>query len=96
MRARDQAAVRALRSVLAAIANAEAPPIEVGGAAGAIEEAAAASEHGRLELTDDDHRRILATEIAEREAAAADYDAVGQSEAAAEVRAEVAALAAYA
>lgn len=95
MRARDQAAVRALRSVLAALANAEAPPIEVGGAAGAIEDAAATSEHARVELTDDDHRRILAAEVAEREAAAAGYDAVGQAEAAAALRAELTALAAY-
>ena len=92
MRARDQAAVRAIRSALAAIANAEAPPIELGGRAGMDE---APTEHDRLVLTDADHHRIVAAEVADRHAAAAEYDAVGQPDAAAAVRAELAALQPY-
>lgn len=92
MRARDQATVRALRSALAAFANAEAPPLE---GTGPAESHGALVEHDRLVLTGDDHRRILAAEVAERESAAAEYDAVGQPAAAAAVRAELAALSTY-
>lgn len=92
MRARDRPAVRALRSVLAAIANAEAPPIELGGPAGVP---SAATEHERLLLTGDDHRRVLEQEIAERERAAAGYDEIDRSDEATAVRAEIATLARY-
>lgn len=95
MRARDQPAVRALRSALAAFANAEAPPIEVGGAAGAIEAAASTSEHERLVLTEDDHRRLLEAEVAQRRAAVAEYGSIGRPAAAADVAAELAALEAH-
>lgn len=89
MRARDQPAVRALRSVLAAFANAEAPPLDGGGPA---ESHGELTQHERLVLTDADHRRILAAEVAEREAAVAAYDAVDRPEAADAVRAELAVL----
>jgi uncharacterized protein YqeY len=92
MRSRDQPAVRALRSALAAFANAEAPPLDGKGPA---ESYGALVEHERLVLTDDDHRRLLAAEVAEREVAAAEYDAVDRPAEAAEVRAEVEALRPY-
>jgi uncharacterized protein YqeY len=92
MRARDQAAVRALRSTLAAFANAEAPPLD---GTGPAESHGTLVEHDRLVLTGDDHRRILAAEVAEREVAAAEYDALAQAAAAADLRAELRALSAY-
>ncbi len=52
-------------------------------------------EHERLTLTADDHQRILQEQIAMRIEAAHEYDAIGQAEAAATVRAEIAALEPY-
>jgi uncharacterized protein len=89
MRARDQASVRALRSVLAAFANAEAPPLD---GEGPSESYGALVEHERLVLTDEDHRRLLEAEIAERRVAAAEYDGIDRPDEAAAVRAEIAAL----
>lgn len=92
MRARDQPAVRALRSVLAAFANAEAPALD---GKGPSESYGAMVDHERVFLTDDDHHRLLEAEIAERKAAAAEYDAIDRPDEAAEVRAEAAALEPY-
>jgi uncharacterized protein YqeY len=92
-KARDDVAVSALRTTLAALANAEAPV--------APERSSAAPpvvglvEHERLTLGPQDHARILREQIAVRVEAAAEYDAIGQPEAAATVRAEVAVLQRY-
>ena len=80
-KARDAAATNALRTTLAALANAEAPP--------APERSSSAPpvvglvEHERLTLDAADHQRILREQIAVRVEAAAEYDAIGQAEAAA-------------
>jgi len=92
-KARDPAAVDALRATLAALANAEAPP--------AVEPSSTAPpviglvEHERLTLTAADHERILREEIALRTDAAAEYEALAQADAAATLRAEVAVLRRY-
>jgi uncharacterized protein YqeY len=91
--ARDEHAVRALRTLLAALSNAEAPPAPVTSSVELREPGLV--EHERLVLTDVDHRRILDEEIARRDAAATEYDAIGQAHAAAAVRAERAVLERY-
>lgn len=94
MKARDLTAVGALRSALAAIGNAEALPITVLPAAGAIEAAVGlgAAEAERLLLSDDQQRQVVQAEIDERVSAIADYDHHGRSDAAEKLRHEVAAL----
>lgn len=93
MRARDATAVRALRSTLAAIANAEAvAPVATASAQdGPIAGAAAgvgATEVARGVLTDADLEAIVQAEIDERVTAAAEYERLGADDRAAEVRAE--------
>jgi uncharacterized protein YqeY len=92
MKARDTVAVSALRSVLAAIANAEAvppPSVPPDGSAPAVTgnqyvagstAGLAATEAGRRELTSDEITGIVLAEIAERQAAARQYHAAGQAE----------------
>ena len=72
MRRRDTAAARALRTALAAVANAEAPPApDLPGVAPASEHVAgsvaglAATEVPRVHLTDDQVRAIVTREHAE-------------------------------
>ena len=93
MRARDSARVTVLRTALAAFANAEAPPARDVPAWPPAEHGA--SEVARLELNDDDHRRILRELIADREDTTATYDANGRTPDADIVRAEIDVLAAY-
>lgn len=72
MRARDKPAVAALRSALAALANAEAVPVESMPRAGAVESSrlgVGAADAPRHTLTADEEDAVLAAEIAEREAA---------------------------
>jgi uncharacterized protein YqeY len=101
MRGRDQAATAALRSALAAIANAEAVD------AGAHAPAATGSEHfagataglgsaevARKVLTETEMRDIVRAEIADRQAAVQQYLDGGHGERAARLRAEISALAA--
>jgi uncharacterized protein YqeY len=92
MKARDTVAVAALRSVLAAIANAEAVPAAaplsdgsspavtgdqyVAGSTAGL----AATEAGRRELTGEEVAEIVRAEAAERRAAARQYHAAGQAE----------------
>ncbi len=90
-KARDDAAVTALRTTLAAVANAEAPPMPPGPVLGVV----GRQEHERLELTAADHERILHDQITLREQAAAEYTDIGQHDAAATVRAELAVLRLY-
>ena len=92
-KARDDHAVSALRTLLAAISNAEAPPAPL--TSSLDPKIMGTAEVDRLVLTDDDHHRILEEQIAIRDAAAVEYDAIGQADAAATVRAERAVLDRY-
>ncbi len=89
MKARDTAAVSALRSVLAAIANAEAVPAAADGSSLAVTgdqyvagstAGLAATEARRRELTGEEVAEIVRAEAAERRAAARQYRAAGQAE----------------
>lgn len=97
MKARDKPAVAALRSALGAVDNAEAvdaastPAPTSGVIAGAVV-GLGAGEVARRELSADDIVGIVEREAVERETAAEEYDELGQSEHAASVRAEAAAL----
>jgi uncharacterized protein len=97
MKARDRAAVSALRSTLSAIDNAEAVDRPDGADRGlAIEQSAVgvgAMEVARRDLSDDDVARIVRAEIAERESAADGYERSGHPDQAERLRAEAAVLA---
>lgn len=99
MRARDRAAAGVLRSTLAALDNAEAvDPAGAGleqveheriaGTVGGL----GAGEVPRATLDEEGARAVVAGEVAERRAAADDYDRVGATERARELRAEAALL----
>src|SRR3954454_23633047 len=96
MKSRDRPAVAALRSTLAAIDNAEAVVVDDGTRRGlAIEETpvgVGAAEATRRLLTEDDVVRIVRAEVAEREAAATEYEQAGHTDRAEQLRAEVRAL----
>lgn len=91
LKARDAGTVKALRSALAAIANAEAvdasptAPASRGPFAGAVDGLGSA-EATRRALTEADIREIVATEVADRRAAALQYDSLDQRDAAADLR----------
>lgn len=73
MKERDTVVVRVCRTALAAIENAEAVPVTVAPAAGAVEGSAVgvgAAEAPRRELGEPEVRAILAGEIVERQGAA--------------------------
>jgi uncharacterized protein len=97
MKRRDAAAVGALRTALGAIDNAEAvdpsgaPPVQAGVIAGGVA-GLGAGDVARRELDEDDIAGIVRAEVAERLAAAAEYDDAGQGERADRLRAEAAAL----
>ena len=99
MKARDRLTLAALRATLAAIDNAEAvdrpaitdrnlaierTPVGVG-----------AAEVERRVLTDAQVEHIVRTEVADRETAADDYEKVGRSDRAEQLRGEAAALSAF-
>jgi uncharacterized protein YqeY len=98
MRARDAVAVSALRSALAAIANAEAvdvptPTVELRSVATSRNVAGAlvgvgAGEVVRRQLSDDDVRRIVLDEVAGRQADADTLEEHGARERADTLRAE--------
>ena len=92
-KARDARAVTALRELLSAFANAEAPPAPP--TSSLDPKVMGTNEVDRLVLTDDDHRRILDAQIEILQTAAEEYDAVGQAEAAEAVRYERAVLERY-
>lgn len=73
-KARDAAATTALRTLLAALENAEAPAFD---AADHREGRGELVEHERLELTAADHRRVLGDEIARRKALLAETAGTG-------------------
>lgn len=95
MRARDTVAVAALRSALAAVANAEALSVRDAPAAGALEQArvgVGAADAPRLELGEDDVRRIVRGEVTERESAAEVMTGHGRHDDAQRLRAEATVL----
>jgi hypothetical protein len=103
IRGRDGRTVRVLRSVLSAIANAEAlPDVEqpptssrsAGGIAGAVDGLGAADVARQL-LTEDDVVAIVKAERDERLAAADDLAGLGAPEAADDLRAEAALIERY-
>jgi hypothetical protein len=101
IKARDTVAVSALRSVLAAIGNAEAVPQPTGPTT-TTTAASAASQHvaggatglgateaDRKTLTGDETAALVRNEIAERQAAARQYEDAGHQERAARLLREV-------
>lgn len=101
LKARDVVTVRALRTTLAAIANAGAvsvstPPPRPGGSliAGATG-GLGATELPRRDLNDDDVRAIVITERDSRRAAAEQYAAAGKPDEAATLRDQADALDRY-
>jgi uncharacterized protein len=99
LKARDRAAVAALRSALAAIDNAhaveaEAAPRSGGVIAGAVA-GLGAGDAPRRELSEDDIAAIVRAEVADRRAASTDYERAGQVDAAARLAAEADVLAAH-
>jgi uncharacterized protein YqeY len=105
MKARDRVAVAALRSALAAIANAEAvdpspAPPEPTGPGGAPPFAGTvvgvgATEMERRSLTGEQVEEVVRAEIAERETAAAGYERAGQLQHAERLRGEAKVLTSY-
>ncbi|HET7414863.1 MAG TPA: GatB/YqeY domain-containing protein [Arthrobacter sp.] len=101
MKARDQTAVAALRSALAAIDNAEAVQIDhaamehgSGGVAGSAVGLGAA-EAERRELAAADIQAIMETEVNDRIAAANEYEQAGRRDAGGKLRAEADVLRGY-
>jgi uncharacterized protein YqeY len=98
MKARDRAAVTALRAALAAIDNAgavaptgEAAALSEGPIAGAVHGLGAA-EATRRALTDDGIAALAWAEVTEREDAATGYEQAGRDEHAQQLRDEATAL----
>jgi uncharacterized protein len=99
LRARDTIAVSALRTALSAIDNASAVPVEstpapgTGGPhfAGAVSGLCAA-EAERHALTEPEVEQIVRAEVAERQAAAHDYDQAGRPDEAERLRREASVL----
>ncbi|NDZ78969.1 hypothetical protein G3I19_10615 [Streptomyces sp. SID10853] len=96
MRARDKAAVSALRSTLAALDNAEAVPVDEAELRGlALEQSpvgVGVTEAARRELSESDAVDVVRAEVAERLDAAAQLTAPAHADRAARLRAEAAVL----
>lgn len=98
MRARDADRLRAVRSALSAIDNAAAAPavdVDTASGAGPFAGAAAgvgATEVARRVLDDEEIERIVGAQIVELRSHAAEFDRLGQGEAADALRQEAAAL----
>lgn len=96
VKARDAVAVAALRSALAAIANAEAQPAtdQVPPGSGTSSHIAGATDGvgatdvQRRNLTDAEVRAIIEAEVRDRALAAEDYERLGRQDRAARLRAE--------
>jgi hypothetical protein len=100
MKARSQVAVAAIRSALAAVANAEAVTAGPTAATGSVHVAGAARGVGagdvpRRQLTELDVLDVVDAEITDRREHASEYDALGQADAAERLRAEAAVLEAF-
>jgi len=91
-RERDDAWVSVIRTTLAAIANAEAPPLDTVAAGDTYGQLV---EHPRLVLTDDDRRAIVRAEIADREDTIARFELGGATTEADALRRELAILRTY-
>lgn len=94
MRERDRPAVRAIRTALGAIANAEAvpAPAHLESPLGSV---GLSRDVPRRELAAGDVREILRAEVHERRSALADYERHGGCDQADELRAELRVLARY-
>ncbi|WP_280671786.1 MULTISPECIES: hypothetical protein [unclassified Kitasatospora] len=96
MRARDKAAVSALRTTLAALDNAEAVPVDEAELRGmALEQSpvgVGTTEAARRELSERDVVAVVRAEAVERLEAAAQLSAPAHAERAARLRAEAAVL----
>jgi uncharacterized protein YqeY len=95
LRVRDTIAVSALRSALAAIDNAAAIPVRPAGTAGASSPHFAGSAAGlgaaeamRRPLREGEAEQIVRAEVAERQAAAGDYERAGHADRADRLRCE--------
>jgi uncharacterized protein len=99
MKSRDRVAVTVLRSALAALDNAEAVVAAApDGSSLAIERTpvgVGAAEVPRRVLTEAQEEQLVRVEVAEREAAALDYERAGRPERAAQLRGEAAVLSAH-
>jgi uncharacterized protein len=98
LKARDRTAVAALRSTLAAIDNAEAVGAGVTIRGPAIEESpvgAGATEVERRIVGEEQVRDVVLAEVAERRAAAEEYERAGRTDRADRLRAEAAVLDAH-
>jgi uncharacterized protein YqeY len=95
MRRRDRTSISALRTALAAIANAEAVPLEPQARSTPVPSAPGPQEAPRLVLSDDEVATILRHEIEDRHDTIARFEAAGQHEAAEPLRDQVAVLEAY-
>ena len=96
LKARDRLAVAALRSTLAAIDNAEAvdrpAAVDRHLAIERIPVGVGAAEAARRALTEAEIERIVRAEVAEREAAAVEYERAGHRDRAEQLRGEASAL----
>jgi uncharacterized protein YqeY len=99
MKERDRVAVAVVRSTLAAIDNAEAvDATAAAGGSSAIESSPVGigvTEVERRALSDEDIAQIVRSEVADREAAALDYDRAGRPERAEALRAEAQVLSSH-
>ena len=104
MKARDSAAVAALRSALAAIDDAESVEVPSGARPGSASDSSViagamdgvgAGEAARLDLSERQIEDIVRAEVADRRSAAADYERAGRPDRAARLTAEADALAAH-
>lgn len=99
LKARDRAAVAALRSALAAIDNAQAvtaPPVpRAGGVVAGAVRGLGAGDVPRRGLSTDEVAAIVRSEVDDRRAAAADFERSGRVEAAGRLIAEADVLAVH-
>ena len=97
MKAGDKASVKAFRSALSAIANSEAVdtadgPAQVAGPMAGSVRGLGAGDVPRVALTELDLLDIVDGEIASLTASAAQYDTLGETAAADDIRAQIVAL----
>jgi len=98
MARRDTPTVRTLRTLLAAFANAEAPPAAQGSEDAGLPTPPVVGrlvEHPRLVLGDEERRAIVRHEIADRRDTAAQYVQAGRPDAADDLHAQIRLLEPY-
>jgi len=89
LRQRRADEARLLRTLVAAIDNAEAPPLEAGVSVDRHRFAARSAEIRRMVLSPEQVREVLIREVEERERAAAEMERLGRPDHAGVLRAEV-------